>query len=88
MRTTSLKSIYLKQHELKEAIIQHLFQCGHKELAEHLNMNECEMVWGQSGKEFIVSIDGEVEDDFATKKKDETKLPHSQASENLLLQSD
>ena len=62
MRTTSLKSIYLKQHELKEAIIQHLFQCGHKELAEHLNMNECEMAWSQSGKEFIVGIDGEVED--------------------------
>ena len=62
MKTTSLKTIYLKQHELKEAIIQHLFQCGHKELAEHLNMNECEMAWSQSGKEFIVSIDGEVED--------------------------
>ena len=53
-----------------------------------MNMNECEMAWSQSGKEFIVSIDGEVEDDFAPKKKDETKLPHSQASENLLLQSD
>ena len=62
MKTTSLKTIYLKQHELKEAIIQHLFQCGHKELAEHLNMNECEMAWSQSGKEFIVGIEGEVED--------------------------
>jgi hypothetical protein len=62
MKTSSLKTIYLEHHELKEAIIQHLFQCGHKELAEHLNMNECEMDWSQCGKEFIIGIDGEVED--------------------------
>jgi|TARA_R110002060_G_C2123705_1_gene98856 hypothetical protein len=62
MKTSSLKTIYLEHQELKEAIIQHLFQCGHKELAEHLNMNECEMDWSQCGKEFIIGIDGEVED--------------------------
>jgi len=59
MRTTSLKSIYLEHHELKEAIIQHLFQCGHKELAEHLNISDYETDWTQDGKELIIAIDGE-----------------------------
>ena len=36
MKTTSLKIIYLKDYELKEAIIQHLEQCGYKDLAQHL----------------------------------------------------
>ena len=60
MKTTSLKTIYLKECELKEAIIQHLWKCGHEELAQHLNMNDCSMEW-KDGKYFVVSIDGEVE---------------------------
>ena len=62
MKITSLKTIYLTEAELKEAIIQHLFQCGHKELAGHLNMNECDMAWSQNGKDFMISIDSEVDD--------------------------
>ena len=70
MKTTSLKTIYLKECELKEAIIQHLWQCGHEEIAQHLNTNECEMAWGQDGKEFLVSIDGEIEDEKENKEID------------------
>ena len=63
MKVYNLKSIHLKPIELKEAIIQHLWRCGHEELSRHLNMNDCDMVWGQDGKEFLVSIDGEIEED-------------------------
>ena len=61
MRTTSLKTIYLETHELKQAIVEYLAK-EHEELAQHLYYNECEMVWGQDGKEFLVSIDGEIVD--------------------------
>ena len=61
MRTTSLKTIYLTEDELKQAIVEYL-EKEHKELAQHLYDNECEMVWGQNGKEFLVSIDGEIEE--------------------------
>jgi hypothetical protein len=40
----------------------------HEELAQHLYDNECEMVWGQDGKEFLVSIDGEIVDGGNKKK--------------------
>jgi len=62
MKTTSLKTIYLETHELKQAIVEYLAK-EHEELAQHLYDNECEMVWGQDGKEFLVSINGEIEDD-------------------------
>ena len=61
MKTTSLKTIYLTADELKQAIVEYLAK-EHEELAQHLYDNECDMVWGQDGKEFLVSIDGEVED--------------------------
>ena len=61
MKTTSLKTIYLETHELKQAIVEDL-EKEYKALAQHLYDNECEMVWGQSGKEFLVSIDGEIEE--------------------------
>mgnify|MGYP003117010973 CR=1 FL=1 len=61
MKTTSLKTIYLETHELKQAIVEYL-EKKHKDLAQHLHNNECEMVWGKDGKEFLVSIDGEIEE--------------------------
>ena len=61
MKTTSLKTIYLAADELKQAIVEYLAK-EHEDLAQHLYDNECEMAWGQDGKEFLVSIDGEVED--------------------------
>ena len=61
MKTTSLKTIYLTVDELKQALVEYLAK-DHEELAQHLYDNECEMVWGQDGKEFLVSIDGEIEE--------------------------
>ncbi|MBC8226030.1 MAG: hypothetical protein H8E74_02670 [Gammaproteobacteria bacterium] len=61
MKTTSIKTIYLKEYELKQAIVEYLAR-EHEDLAQHLYDNECDMAWGQDGKEFLVSIDGEVED--------------------------
>ena len=61
MKTTSLKTIYLTVDELKQAIVEYL-EKEHEVLAQHLYDNECEMVWGQDGKEFLVSVDGEIDD--------------------------
>jgi len=69
MKTTSLKTIYLKEYELKEAIIQHLWKRGHEELAQHLNMNGCSMEW-KDGEYFVVSIDGETDEN-----KEDKSLP-------------
>ena len=60
MKITSLKSIYLTENELKQAIADWI-ELEHKdtELAVHLKEYACEMVWSQDGKEFIISMDGE-----------------------------
>jgi len=62
MRTTSIKSIYLTEQELKEAIVGYLVDKDELKLAKHLEKNPTEMVWAQDGEEFIISMDGEVED--------------------------
>ena len=63
MRTTSFKAIYLSQKELKVAISDFItHRSGRSDLAFHLDENECEMVWDSNGKEFIISMDGEVKD--------------------------
>jgi len=75
MKTTSIKTIYLKEYELKEAIIQHLWKCGHEELAQHLYDNDCTMDW-KDGECFVISIDGEVEEPTISKmEKVETTKP-------------
>ena len=64
MRTTSLKSIYLSQKELKVAISDFLTRrSGRSDLAFHLDENVCEMDWAADGKEFIISMDGEIKDE-------------------------
>lgn len=73
MKTTSLKTIYLTADELKQAIVEYL-EKEHKELAQHLYDNECEMVWGQDGKEFLVSIDGEIDDGGNTPERIEEQI--------------
>lgn len=60
MKTTSIKTGYLKEHELKQAIVEYIAETD-EELAQHLNMNDCSMEWDDDGN-FVVSIDGEVED--------------------------
>ena len=60
MRTTSLKTIYITEKELKQALANWI-ELEHKdtELAVHLEENVCDMAWSQDGKEFIISMDGE-----------------------------
>ena len=86
MKTTSLKTIYLTVDELKQALVEYLAK-EHEELAQHLYDNECEMVWGQDGKEFLVSIDGEIEEkDYSVDFKkvvDEVIEQHSEALAKL-----
>ena len=72
MKTTSLKTIYLTVDELKQAIVEYL-EKEHEVLAQHLYDNECEMVWGQDGKEFLVSVDGEIDDRQETAIRDIAK---------------
>ena len=73
MKTTSLKTIYLTADELKQAIVEYLAK-EHEDLAQHLYDNECEMVWGQDGKEFLVSIDGEIDDGGNTPERVEEQI--------------
>ena len=68
MKTTSLKTIYLTADELKQAIVEYLAK-EHEELAQHLYDSECDMVWSQGGKDFLVSIDGEIEEQIERLKK-------------------
>ena len=63
MRTTSLKSIYISQEELKVAISDFLtHRSGRSDLAFHLDENECVMDWVTGTEEFVISIDGEIKD--------------------------
>jgi len=64
MRTTSLKTIYLSENELKQAIANFVRDKeGTKVgLYAHIMNNACEMEWTQDGGEFLVSMDGELED--------------------------
>ena len=75
MRTTSLKSIYLTEKELKQAIANWI-ELEHKdtELAAHLEENVCDMSWSQDGKEFIISPDGEVVDRVRDNEKDKEQI--------------
>ena len=60
MRTTSLKTIYITEKELKQALANWI-ELEHKdtELAVHLEENACEMAWALDGKEFSISMDSE-----------------------------
>ena len=62
MKVTSLKTIYLTPEELKSAIIQFLTNNGRKKLADHIKKNDCDLIWSQNNKDFIISPDGEIEE--------------------------
>jgi len=68
VRTTSLKTIYLTEKELKQALANWI-ELEHKdtELAVHLEENPSEMAWSQDGKEFIIGMDGEIKDSIMAK---------------------
>ena len=57
MKATSIKTIYLKEYELKQAIVEYIEKTEEK-LAQHLYDNDCSMEWDADGN-FVVSIDGE-----------------------------
>ena len=74
MRTTSLKSIYLTEKELKQAISNWIeIECEDTELAVHLEDYASEMAWSQDGKEFIISMDGEFLDNKQSFTSDDDK---------------
>ena len=62
MKVTNLKTIYLTRKEFKKAIAQFLINQGKKELAEHIKNNPCDLIWSQDNKEFIISVDREIEE--------------------------
>jgi len=71
MKTTSLKTIYLEEHELKQAIVEYL-EKEHEDLAQHLRNNDCEMDW--KSEYFVISIDGEIDDGGNTPERVEEQI--------------
>ena len=67
MKITNLKTVYLSEKEIKEAIIcwmQNKNPFVYKNLAEHLKENKCSYGWEMKKGEFmfVISIDGEIEE--------------------------
>ena len=60
MKTTSLKTIYLSDGELKDAIADFVNKSD-KTLAAHIRTNKCNMSWNQDS-EFMIQIENEVHD--------------------------
>jgi len=63
MKTSSHKTIHLTENELKEALVAYLSTKGEHYLSAHLSKNAYDLDWSQNGKEFIISMDGEFDDD-------------------------
>ena len=64
MKVKSVKSIYLSEKELKDAICQWLCAHGHLGLAKHLEDNLCEFEWSHEddGDYLAVDMDGTFEE--------------------------
>jgi len=73
MKVTSIKNIYLKEYELKQAIVEYL-EKTEEDLAQHLYDNNCSMEW-KDEEYFVVSIDGEAEE--VLPEAGNTNYPHS-----------
>lgn len=60
MKVISIKSIYLSERELKQAICEWLHERGRHDLATHLADNLCEFEWSHEyeGDYLAISIDG------------------------------
>jgi len=80
MRTTSLRTIYITENELKKSIIAFLIDNGNKQLASHLANNVCSMDWNSGSREFAISIDGEIKDVLKT---GETKATNKDKNESF-----
>jgi len=69
MRITNIKTVYLSEKEIKEALIfwiQIRNPFAYTNLATHMRANRCSYDWEmKEGKmRFVVSVDGEVEEDL------------------------
>ena len=64
MKVKSVKSIYLSEKELKDAICQWLYTHGRLGLAKHLEDNLCEFEWSHQddGVHLAVDMDGQFEE--------------------------
>jgi len=64
MKVKSIKSIYLSEKELKQAIYDWLHAHGRLDLAKHLENNLCEFEWTQQdgGVYLAVDMDGTFEE--------------------------
>lgn len=64
MKVKSIKSIYLSEKELKDAICKWLYARGRIDLAKHLSDNLCEFEWTRQdeGDYLAVDMDGTFED--------------------------
>ena len=64
MKVKSIKSIYLTEKELKQAIADWLHAHGHLGLAKHLEDNLCEFDWSHEddGVHLAVDMDGHFEE--------------------------
>jgi hypothetical protein len=81
MRSTSLKTVYLTEEELKQAVANFIRDREGTKLGlyAHLMNNACEMEWTQDGGEFLISIDGEIEDNIMSKDNpNEQDIPQKQ----------
>jgi hypothetical protein len=64
VKVKSIKSIYLSQKELKDAICNWLHAHGRPDLAKHLDNNLCEFEWSHQddGVHLAVDMDGQFEE--------------------------
>lgn len=64
MKIKSIKSIYLSEKELKDAICNWLHVRGRHDLATHLEDNLCEFEWSHEydGDYLTIDIDGTFEE--------------------------
>jgi len=64
MKVKSIKSIYLSEKELKDAICKWLYAHGRIGLAKHLESNLCEFEWSHEddGDYLAVDMDGQFEE--------------------------
>jgi len=63
MRTTSRKTIYLTQEELKKAVEEYIYRCkNRRDLARYMMFNEYTMELVPETGELGIEVDGEIED--------------------------
>ncbi len=62
MKTTSLKTVYLTEDELKIAIAEFVDKRGKTKISDHLLNNDCYMMWAEDNSYFVINIDGEIDD--------------------------